>query len=287
MASVIEFYVAGEDSNGSAMDADNTIDRLAQSFTIGTTGTNTTFNLSSVNIKIFKTGTPGNLSIEIHETFNDGTPKGTAISSGTIAVGSVGTVTGTWYEISMSTATLKANGKYAIVLSATTSTGNTYNWRVDAGGGYAGGNTWENDETAGEWAATAGDAMFEIVGGDYAGTLCTLADAINKAGANASAIGSNETLVSNFVRQAEGTIAAVTKFDWVDAYASISDDVKYILNDVASNLAAIYIISYDMSGYTADTVEAETMINVYRESIARGLSLLKDQEVKDFITGDA
>ena len=36
-----------------------------------------------------------------------------------------------------------------------------------------------------------------------------------------------------------------------------------------------------MSGYTADTVEAETMINVYREAIQRGLSLLRNQEVKE------
>jgi len=150
----------------------------------------------------------------------------------------------------------------------------------------AGGNAFEFQDP--DWTDNAPvDMLFVIKGGEYSGTLCTLADAVNKAGANVSAGGSEEGLVSDFVRQAEGTIAAVTKFDWVDAYASISDDVKYILNDVASNLAAIYIISYDMSGYTADTVEAETMINVYRESIARGLSLLKDQEVKDFITGDA
>ena len=37
-----------------------------------------------------------------------------------------------------------------------------------------------------------------------------------------------------------------------------------------------------MAGYTS-IVEAETMVNVYRESIARGLSILRNQEVKTFV----
>ena len=62
--------------------------------------------------------------------------------------------------------------------------------------------------------------------------------------------------------------------------------MKFIFNQVASDLAAIYIITYDMSAYTAATVEAETMLNIYREAVARGLSLLRDQNVRKFITGD-
>ncbi len=283
MASVMEFYVAGEDSSGDAMDADNSIDELAQSFTIGTTGTNTTFNISSVNIKTFITGSPGDMTVEIQETFTDGTPKGTAISTGTLLASEVQNP-GIWNSVSMSSVGLKTSGKYAIVIRATTSAGNTYSWRADAGGGYGGGNAWTYDGTV--WTSTAPDKLFEIVGGDYAGTLCTLANAINKAGANASVIATNETLVSDFVRQAEGVINSVTRFNWVGEYSTLTNDVKFILNDVASSLAAIYIITYDISGFT-DRVEAETMINVYRDSALRNLGLLRNQNVKEFITGDS
>ncbi len=113
----------------------------------------------------------------------------------------------------------------------------------------------------------------------------SLADASNKAGANANAGAKEEVLMSDYVRQAEGTINAVTRFNWVKTYSSLTDDVRFILNDVASDLAAIYAITYDMSGFT-DRVEAETMINVYRDAALRGLSILKNQEVKTFMTGD-
>lgn len=282
MASVMEFYVAGEDSNGDAMDADNSIDEIGQSFTIGTTGTNTTFTVSSVNIRIFKAGTPGNLTIDIVETFQDGLPKGAAISTGSIAVGSV-TTSAAWYEISMSSATLKANGKYAIILSATTSAGNTYSWRADAGGGYGGGTDLTFNGTV--YAAGAGDKMFEIVGGDYAGTLCTLANAINKAGANASTISTNETLVSDYVIQAESFINSATRKNWTDAYSTLNDDVKFLLNQITSSLAAIDIITYDMSGYSS-RVEAESMINIYREEVNRALFFLIDKNTHKFMVGE-
>ena len=282
MAQVMEFYVTGEDSNGTAMDADNSVDEIGQWFTIGQVGTNTAFSLSTINIKIFKTGSPGNLTISLYNSFEDGLPNGAAISTGSITAAEV-TGTAAWYPITMSAVSLRANGKYAVMLSGTTSTGNTYNWRVDVGGGYAGGQSLDFNGTV--YANQTPDVMFEIVGGSYAGTLCTLANAINKAGAKASTISTNETLVSDFVIQAEGVINAVTRFDWVGAYSGLTDQVKFILNQVASDMAAIYMISYDMSGFT-DRVEAETMINVYREAIARGLSLLRNQEVKDFITGD-
>ncbi len=186
----------------------------------------------------------------------------------------------------MSATTLKASTQYALTLSATEgSLSDAYYWNGDnTSSSYTGGSTMDS---RGGWnpADPVSDAMFQINGGDYKGTLCSLSDAINKAGANASSESTNESLVSDFVKQAEGHICAVSRYNWVKAYSEINEDVKYILNSVASCLAAIDIITYDPSGYT-DIVEAETMINVYRESAARGLSLLRNKNVQTFLESE-
>ena len=69
-----------------------------------------------------------------------------------------------------------------------------------------------------------------------------------------------------------------------DAYAALNVDVKGILKEVASDIAAIYVIQYDMSGFTS-RIEAEDMINILRDAALRGLSILRDKKVQDFING--
>ncbi len=286
MARRQEWYTAGDDQDE---DWDPDADQKAMTFTLGTTGNNLTFNITQIKVKLKNTGTPtGNQTWEIQGVQPDGSPDGTALSTGTLDMALV-TAEG-WYTITMSAATLEAGQQYALVgKDGYLSAGNLLNWRYDdANGTYGGGNMWVSTNTGATWQdrGSGEDCMFQIEGGSYEGTLCSLADAVNKAGANASSGGTEEVLVSDFVRQAEGVINAVTRFDWVGAYSGLTDEVRFILNQVASDLAAIYIITYDMSGYTADTVEAETMLNIYREAIARGLSLLRNQEVKRFIEND-
>ena len=41
-------------------------------------------------------------------------------------------------------------------------------------------------------------------------------------------------------------------------------------------------IQYDMSGFSS-RIEAETMLDVQRDMAMRGLSLLKDKKVTDFV----
>jgi hypothetical protein len=64
----------------------------------------------------------------------------------------------------------------------------------------------------------------------------------------------------------------------------LNADVKGLLKEAASDLAAIYVIQFDMSGYTSRT-EAEDMINVLRDAALRALSLLRDKKVQDFMIG--
>ncbi len=290
MARRQEWYTTGFDANfiidnGGA----GSTQKGAQSFTLGTTGNNLTFEVTQVKVRLKKTLAPtGNATIRIQGVDPSGLPDGTDLSTGTIDLATT-TTSYAWYTITMSSATLEASQKYALIIDTTTATVtdvNYLNWEYDSGGAtYAGGAKMDYNGTV--FSEDAGtDTMFEIDGGTYTGTLCTLAEAVNKMGANASTGSTEEVLVSDYVRQAEGVINAVTRFDWVTAYSGLTDEVRFILNQVASDLAAIYGITYDMSGYTADTVEAETMLNIYREAVARGVSLLRNQEVKRFIVND-
>jgi hypothetical protein len=61
-------------------------------------------------------------------------------------------------------------------------------------------------------------------------------------------------------------------------------DVKSILKGVGSDICAIYVIQWDMSGFTS-RIEAEDMINVLRDAALRGLSILRDKKTQDFING--
>jgi len=116
------------------------------------------------------------------------------------------------------------------------------------------------------------------------GIFATTAEVERKAGANASATSKAEAYVNDYMTQVESHINALTRYNWSDAYAGLNVDVKGILKEVASNLAAIYVIQYDMSGYTS-RIEAEDMINVLRDSALRGLAILKRINTQTFMIG--
>ena len=112
------------------------------------------------------------------------------------------------------------------------------------------------------------------------GTFCTTAEVERKAGANCSAVSKADTYTNQYVKEAEGLICSVSRYDWKTNYASVTAVYKELLREVASSLAAISVIQYDMSGFTS-RVEAEDMINVLRDAALRGLGLLKDKKLKD------
>ena len=116
------------------------------------------------------------------------------------------------------------------------------------------------------------------------GIFCTTAEVLRKAGANASAVSVTEAYTNDYVAQAESLINAIVRYNFSDNYATLNVDTRDVLKQVASDLAAIYVIMYDMSGFTTRT-EAEDMINVLRDAALRGLSVLRDKKVIDFING--
>jgi hypothetical protein len=115
------------------------------------------------------------------------------------------------------------------------------------------------------------------------GIFATTAEVQRKAGAGASATSKAEAYTNDFMTQAESLINVWTRHNWSDDYASLNADVKGLLKEIASNLAAIYVIQYDMSGFTSRT-EAENMVNILRDAALRGLSLLKDKKPQTFMS---
>lgn len=116
------------------------------------------------------------------------------------------------------------------------------------------------------------------------GIFATTAEVSRKAGAGASATANVEAYINDFMTQVESFINATTRYNWSDNYSTLNADVKGILKEVASNLAAIYVIQYDFSGFSS-RIAAENQINVLRDRAMQGLSLLRDMKTRDFMIG--
>ena len=114
------------------------------------------------------------------------------------------------------------------------------------------------------------------------GIFCTVTEVQHKAGANASSVSNVEAFIDDFTAQAESEINVATQFNWSDAYGSLDEDNRDILKEAASNLAAIYVINYDMSGYTT-TEEAVNMMLTLRDGYLRCVAILREKVSQDFL----
>jgi hypothetical protein len=114
------------------------------------------------------------------------------------------------------------------------------------------------------------------------GIFATTAEVGYKAGAGASATSKAEAYVNSYMTQVEAYINSSCRYNFSDNYAGLNVDTKGVLKMIASDLAAIYVINYDMSGF-ASRLEAEDKINVLRDAALRGIQLLKDKKVQDFV----
>lgn len=114
------------------------------------------------------------------------------------------------------------------------------------------------------------------------GIFATTAEVQYKAGANANTTANAETYINSFMTQAESYINTVCKYNYSDNYSTLDVDVKAILKEVASNIAAMYVIQYDMSGFTSRQ-EAQTMLDVLNYRAEQGIKLLKEKQNQTFI----
>lgn len=116
-----------------------------------------------------------------------------------------------------------------------------------------------------------------------AGTFCTTANVQYKAGAKASAVSVTDPYTNQFVQEIEGWIMVRARYDFKANYASLNSETKELLRLITSNLAAIPVITYDMSGFTT-RIEAESMINALWSTAMEAMKTLEDQKSVTYAT---
>ncbi len=127
----------------------------AQTFTAVTSG-----NATAVFLCISKSGSPGNLTVELRDTISS-EPETTILASVNIS-SSIITTAGSVYEVIFSTPPSISNGtQYAIVLHQQNDEGsaqnsypqNSYHWYYDDSPGYGAGRAWKSEKSgdAGSW----------------------------------------------------------------------------------------------------------------------------------------
>jgi hypothetical protein len=116
------------------------------------------------------------------------------------------------------------------------------------------------------------------------GIFATTAEILRKAGLKASSTSSAEAYTNDFIAQAESYINSVTRYNWSDNYSTLNVDVKMLLKECASNLAAIYVLNYDYTSFFS-MAEAQTTLNVLYDRVEKCIKLLEEQVVKQFIVG--
>ena len=114
------------------------------------------------------------------------------------------------------------------------------------------------------------------------GIFATTTEVQHKSGDGASSTSNVEAFINDYMTQAESFINTATRINYSDTFSTLNADVKGILKEAASNLAAIYVIQYDMGGFTSRR-EAESMINILRDAALRAISLLRDKKATTFI----
>ena len=116
------------------------------------------------------------------------------------------------------------------------------------------------------------------------GIFATTAEVQRKVGANASSTANTEAYINDYITQAESFINVLTRKNWSDIYSTLNPDVKGILKEAASNLAAIYVVGYDTLSY-AMIEEQENLINLLFVKAMLAIEELKDHKQITFTTG--
>ncbi len=110
------------------------------------------------------------------------------------------------------------------------------------------------------------------------------ADIQARAGANANTTAKATDATDVYVLNVESTINVKTRKNWSDAFGTLNADVKGLLTDTGACLCAIYVIQYDMSGFTS-LEEATTMCDILWATANRNMQILADINMQDFTIG--
>jgi len=146
---------------------------FAQTFTVGSER----HTVDRIRLNLSAEGaTPGNLYVSIRATDGSGNPNGLDLSTGSYSGSllTVSTTVGAMYEIIMTSVTLEANTKYAIVCYGTGTTNllNIHWYKDGSAGAYTGGSYFTSITGGINWTVdTDDDFMFQIWGVSAASTI--------------------------------------------------------------------------------------------------------------------
>ena len=115
------------------------------------------------------------------------------------------------------------------------------------------------------------------------------ASIVAKAGLGANATAVTTAWTDVVIRECECEINVTARRVFANTranWSALPADTRELLTSVASDLAAIRVICYDMSGYNSRT-DAEDLINVLRDSALRGMAILKEKKDQDFLIAGA
>lgn len=125
-------------------------------------------NISKVNLKLFRKGTPGTAIVAIRATDGEGKPTGDDLCSGSTNANTLpSSAPGEWREITLGAGyNLSASVKYAIILKIPDGDSNNYvDWRLDSTGTYPRGNYVYSTTGGSTWLYYADyDLVFEEYG---------------------------------------------------------------------------------------------------------------------------
>lgn len=142
---------------------------LAQTFTLGTVGSNEDFDCTNVSLLLYRAGTPGTVYACLFETNETGYPTGSELGNASRNGDSFTTSTsGDWYYFTYSTPVpLSASTTYAIVTKTTGSTGGSdcLRHRISTENPYAGGQFFYSVNGGSTWGVQSGyDIGFRVYG---------------------------------------------------------------------------------------------------------------------------
>lgn len=113
------------------------------------------------------------------------------------------------------------------------------------------------------------------------GIFANTDEVVRKAGDNLSTSSKSDDFINDYLTQAESEINVATRYNWSDAYSGLDAHTKGILKKAATCLAAVDAITYDMD--SIGVKEAESRINVLRDTFLRMLGILKDKNKQAFL----
>ena len=147
-----EYWIGTPDDENSVC----TIYSAGQTFTVGSVSGQGDFTLNKISIKMFRTGSPGNIVVRIKATDGSNDPTGSDISTGTFNGNSMTTGTGgEFYNATMTDVDLIEGETYFIYATALDGTWSTdrANWKKDRyDGGYGGGVGYVSGDNITTWS---------------------------------------------------------------------------------------------------------------------------------------